>query len=58
MDDMIADIGIEYNLEPGYQHPPQEEQNLCMLIAGSDEKVHDGTDVTILQVVAHHHPST
>jgi hypothetical protein len=34
MDDMIADIGMEYDLE-------------------SDEKVHDGTELTILRVVTH-----
>jgi hypothetical protein len=43
MDDMIADIGIEYDLGSGDQHPPPEVQNFYRLIGASDEKVHDGT---------------
>ena len=49
MDDMIADIGMEYDLGSGDQHPPPEVQNFYRLLAASDEKVHDGTDVTVLQ---------
>jgi hypothetical protein len=44
MNDMIADIGMEYDLGSGDQHPPPEVQNFCMLLATSDEKVHDDTD--------------
>jgi hypothetical protein len=51
MDDMIADIGIEYDLVFGDQHPSSEVQNFYRLLATSDEKVHDGTDLTILQAM-------
>jgi hypothetical protein len=53
MDDMIADIGMEYDLGSGDQHPPPEVQNFYRLLAASDEKVHDGTKLTILQAVTH-----
>jgi hypothetical protein len=53
MDDMIADIGVEYDLGSGDQHPPLEVQNFYRLLAASNEKVHDGTDLTIQQVVTH-----
>jgi hypothetical protein len=53
MDDMIADIGIEYDLGSGDQHPPSDVQNFYMLLAASDEKVHDSTDLTVLQTVMH-----
>jgi hypothetical protein len=51
MNDMIADIGMEYDLGSGDQHPPPEVQIFCRLLAASDEKVHDGTELTILQAV-------
>jgi hypothetical protein len=51
MDDMIADIDMEYDLGSGDQHPPPEVQNFYMLLAASDEKVHDGTKLTVLQAV-------
>jgi hypothetical protein len=51
MDDMIADIGMEYDLGSGDHHPLPEVQNFYRLLAGSDEKVHDGTDLIILQAV-------
>jgi hypothetical protein len=51
MDDMIPDIDIEYNRGSGEQHPPLEVQNFYKLHVASDEKVQDGTDVTVLQVV-------
>jgi hypothetical protein len=51
MDDMIADIGMEYNLGSRDQHQPQEVQNFYRPIAASDEKVHDGTDLIVLQAV-------
>jgi hypothetical protein len=53
MDDMITDIGMEYDLGSGDQHPPPEVQNFYRLLAASDEKVHDGTELTILQAVTH-----
>jgi hypothetical protein len=46
MDDMVADIGKGYNLES--ENPPQEVQNFYRLLATSEEKVHDGTNVTVL----------
>jgi hypothetical protein len=48
MGDMTADIGMDYNLGSGDQHPPSEVQNFYSLLAASDEKVHDGTMLTIL----------
>jgi hypothetical protein len=51
MDDMVADIGRGYDLES--EDPPPEVQNFYMLLAASEEKVHDGTDVTVLQAVTH-----
>jgi hypothetical protein len=49
MDDMIADIRRGYDLE--FEDLPSEVQNFYWLLAASEEKVHDGTDVTILQAV-------
>jgi hypothetical protein len=46
---MVADIGRGYDMES--EDPPLEVQNFCRLLAASEEKVHDGTDVTVLQVV-------
>jgi hypothetical protein len=57
MNDIIADIGTEYDLGSGDQHLPPEVQNFYRLITASDEKVHDGTDVTVLQVVTCLSPS-
>jgi hypothetical protein len=51
MDDMIADIGMEYDLGSEDQYPPAEVQNFYMLRAASDEKVHDGTKLTVLHAV-------
>jgi hypothetical protein len=48
MDNMIVDIGMEYDLGSGDQHSPPEVQNFYRLIAASDEKVYDGTKSTIL----------
>jgi hypothetical protein len=53
MDDMIADNGMECDLGSGDQHPPPEVQNFYRLLAASEEKVHDGTALTILQTVTH-----
>jgi hypothetical protein len=51
MDEMLADIGREYEVGSGEQGQPPEVQNFYRLLATVDEKVHDGTNVTILQVV-------
>jgi hypothetical protein len=51
MDDMIADIGMGYDLGSGDQLSPLEVQNFYRLLAASDEKVHDGTNLTVLQAV-------
>jgi hypothetical protein len=48
MDDMIADIGMEYDLGSGDQYPPPEVQNFYRLLVASEEKVHDGTALTVL----------
>jgi hypothetical protein len=45
---MVADIGMEYDLGFRDQHPLPEVQNFYRLLAASDEKVHDGTDLTVL----------
>jgi hypothetical protein len=46
MDDMVADIERGYNLESEDQ--PSEVQNFYRLLTASEEKVHDGTVVTVL----------
>jgi hypothetical protein len=46
MPDMVADIGRGYDLESEY--PPPEVQNFYRLLAALEEKVYDGTDVTML----------
>jgi hypothetical protein len=51
MDDIIADIGMEYDLGSEDQHPPPKVQNFYRLLAASDEKVHDGTNLSTLQAV-------
>jgi hypothetical protein len=51
MNDMIADIGMEYDLGSRDQHLPPEVQNFYRLLAASEEKVHDGTALTVLQAV-------
>jgi hypothetical protein len=49
MDDIVADIGRGYDLES--EDPPLEVQNFYRLLATSEEKVHDGSDMTVLQAV-------
>jgi hypothetical protein len=49
MDDMVANIGRGYDLESA--DPPAEVHNFYKLLAASKEKVHDGTDVIVLQAV-------
>jgi hypothetical protein len=56
MDDMIAYIGMEYDLGSGDQHPPPRVKNFYRLLATLDEKVHDGTELTVLQVVTQSYP--
>jgi hypothetical protein len=51
MDDMLSDIARGYDLES--EDPLPEVQNFYRLLAASEEKVHNGTDVTMLQVVTH-----
>jgi hypothetical protein len=53
MDEMVVDIGREYEVGSGEQGQPLEVQNFYRLFAAADEKVYDGTDVTVLQVVTH-----
>jgi hypothetical protein len=53
MDDMILGIGMEYDLRSRDHHPPSELQNFYRLLAASDDKVHDGTELIVLQVVTH-----
>jgi hypothetical protein len=51
MDEMVVVIGREYEVGSGEQGEPPEVQNFYRLLAAVVEKVHDGTDVTILQTV-------
>jgi tRNA A22 N-methylase len=48
---MVADIERRYDLES--EDSLLEVQNFYKLLAASEEKVHDGTDITMLQVVTH-----
>jgi hypothetical protein len=49
MDDMVSNIGRGYDLES--EDPPLEVQNFYRLLDALEEKVYDGTDMTVLQVV-------
>jgi hypothetical protein len=51
MNDMVADIGRGYDLVS--EDPPSKMQNFYSLLAASEEKVHDATDMTVLQVLTH-----
>jgi hypothetical protein len=53
MDDMLANIGREYEVGSREQGQSREVQNFYRLLAAADKKVHDGTDVTVLQAVTH-----
>jgi hypothetical protein len=53
MDEMVTDIGREYKIGSGEQGQPSKVQNFYRLLTAADEKVHDGTDVTVLQAVTH-----
>jgi hypothetical protein len=50
MDDMVADIERGYDLE---SEDLPLVQNFYKLLTTSEEKVYDGTNVTVLQVVTH-----
>jgi hypothetical protein len=51
MDDIIVDISMEYDLGSRDQQPLADAQNFYRLLAASEEKVHDGTEMTVLQAV-------
>jgi hypothetical protein len=51
MNDMVADIGRGYDLES--EDPAPEVQNFYRLLAASEEKVHNGTNMTVFQAVTH-----
>jgi hypothetical protein len=51
MDDMIADIRRGYDMES--EDPLLEVQNFYRLLVVPKEKVHNGTDVTVLQAMTH-----
>jgi hypothetical protein len=53
MDEMVADIGREYEIGSREQGEPSKAQNFYRLLVVADEKVHDGTDVIVLQAVTH-----
>jgi hypothetical protein len=46
MDDMVVDIERGYDLES--EDPPPEVQDFYKLLTASEEKLYDGTDVTVL----------
>jgi hypothetical protein len=45
---MIANISREYDIGSGEHYLPLEVLNFYRLLAALDEKVHNGTNVTIL----------
>jgi hypothetical protein len=49
MDDMVADIGRRYDLKS--KDPLPDVPNVYRLLAAIEEKVHNGTDMTMLQAV-------
>jgi hypothetical protein len=51
MNEIVSDIGREYEIGSGEQRELPEVQNFYRLLTAVDEKVHDGTDVTVLQTV-------
>jgi hypothetical protein len=51
MDDMVADIERGYDLES--EDPPPEVHNFYRLLTTSEEKVHNDTNMTVLQGVTH-----
>jgi hypothetical protein len=53
MDEMLANIDREYEVGYREEGQPPEVQNLYRILDAADVKVHDGTDVTVLQAVIH-----
>jgi hypothetical protein len=51
MDDLVDDISREYPTLASEQAIPEEVQEFYKLLHASEEKVHDDTIVTVLQVV-------
>jgi hypothetical protein len=51
MDEMVTDIGREYEVGSAEQGQPLEVHNFYRLLTAIDEKVHDGTNVTVLQAM-------
>jgi hypothetical protein len=51
IDEMIANIGREYEVRSGAYGQPPEVQNFYKLLTAAEEKVHNSTDVTVLQAV-------
>jgi hypothetical protein len=51
MDDMVANIGRGYDLE--FEDPSPKVQNFYKLLVAQEEKVHDDTNVTVLQTVTY-----
>jgi hypothetical protein len=49
MDDMVADIRRRYDLES--EDPSSKTHDLYKILVASVEKVHDGTDVTVLEAL-------
>jgi hypothetical protein len=47
MYDMVSNIGRGYDMKS--KDPPQKVQNFYRLLTTSEEKIHDGTDLTVLQ---------
>jgi hypothetical protein len=51
MDEMVADISREYEVGSREQGQPLEVQNFYRFLTTVDEKVHDGTNMIVLQAV-------
>ena len=51
LDEMLDDIGWEYRVNSEEHSLPEEVQKFYWLLAAADDKVHDGTEVTVLQAV-------
>jgi hypothetical protein len=51
MEDMLDDIWHEYPTLETHWPPPEEVQQFYKLLEASDAKVHEGTNMILLQVV-------
>ena len=51
MDEMLTDLGREFEINPEEVPPPEEVRKFYTLLAASDKTVHEGTNVTVLQAV-------